>query len=141
MYQCLNGAIPSRKCSIKAPAKWSKWLGPKRKKHTMFRKWQAYDWSFKIAKSNYTLGVKVCWIPNTNMGLQQIWKINTNFLKYLKKIFNIFLPVSHGSERVLLLDFIIRNIYPNLQRKMFPNTNLHLKCFPNTNLHMKTYQM
>ena len=42
MYQCLNGAIPSRKCSIKAPAKWrhsvyvlmdiclqwSKWLGP-----------------------------------------------------------------------------------------------------------------
>ena len=43
MYQCLNGAIPSRKCSIKAPAKWrksahvltviyhqrSKWLGPK----------------------------------------------------------------------------------------------------------------
>ena len=39
MYQCLNGAIPSWKCSIKAPAKWrnsvyvlcqrSKWLGPK----------------------------------------------------------------------------------------------------------------
>ena len=43
MYQCNNGAIPSRKCSIKTPAKWrnsayvlieichqsSKWLGPK----------------------------------------------------------------------------------------------------------------
>ena len=43
MYQCLNGAIPSRKCSITAPAKWrnsvyvlteicnqrSKWLCPK----------------------------------------------------------------------------------------------------------------
>ena len=42
MCQCLNGAIPSRKCSIKAPANWrnsvyvlmeichqrSKWLGP-----------------------------------------------------------------------------------------------------------------
>ena len=44
MYQCLNGAIPSRKCSITASAKWrnsvyvmmeichkrsTKWLGPK----------------------------------------------------------------------------------------------------------------
>ena len=43
MYQCLNGAIPSRICSFKAPAKWgssvyvltevyhqrSKWLAPK----------------------------------------------------------------------------------------------------------------
>ena len=40
MYQCLYGAIPSRKCSIKAPAKWGNsvyevvydyigpWLGP-----------------------------------------------------------------------------------------------------------------
>ena len=43
MYQCPNGAVPSRKCSVKASAKWrnivyvlmemchqrSKWLGPK----------------------------------------------------------------------------------------------------------------
>ena len=42
MYQCIYGAIPSRECSVKAPAKWrnsvyvlteichqwSKWLGP-----------------------------------------------------------------------------------------------------------------
>ena len=50
MYQCLNGAIPARKCSIKAFAKWktakyvyypgqrsaikgSKWLGPCLKKN------------------------------------------------------------------------------------------------------------
>ena len=68
MYQCLNGAIPSRKCSIKAPAKWRnsvyvlteichqriKWLGAKIfiyywQKHTCIWLWYCFTFSISIA--------------------------------------------------------------------------------------------
>ena len=69
MYQCLNGAIPSRKCSIKAPAKWgnsvyvvltdichqrSKWLSP-------ICMWYNYFcFSMKHQQDLYQL--KICWV-------------------------------------------------------------------------------
>ena len=69
MYQCVNGAIPSRKCSIKAPAKWrnsvyvlmeichhkSKWLDSN-KKYQIHTYLHIMIYIFLFCREEYPLG-------------------------------------------------------------------------------------